>query len=188
MELQDILAAVREHYLGKYREAIRASREQFPLGVAELMLELNGEVAPAYRYYRIDLTGGTVDHPNFSEVNPETHQPSPVRALSYRGMPLTLSQLVWNGVEFSVSPPVADDAGIQAWALRWLDLEESAVVDADGLGAYVHSITAPEHSTDATSFSVDFGSAPVRSVLELLDVLAAPATCIELHSRSVLAA
>ena len=85
MELQDILAAVREHYLGKYREAIRASREQFPLGVAELMLELNGAVAPAYRYYRIDLTGGTVDHPNFSEVNPETHQPSPARVLSYRG-------------------------------------------------------------------------------------------------------
>src|SRR5207245_6770891 len=60
---------------------------------------------------------------------------------------------------------------LQTWALRWLDPNEGAAADSDGLGAYIHSVTAPEHDATATTFAVDFGSAPVRGVLELLTVL-----------------
>jgi hypothetical protein len=188
MELEDILEAVRGHYLTAYREAIASYRQRFSPGGPEVLLEISRETPEAYRYYRMDLASGAVEPPDFTEVNPGTHLEFTPVAFKRLGLVISVSPLVWNGVEVRVEPPLSNDASLQSWALRWLDLEERAQAGSDGLGAYLHSITVPASDGNATTFSIDFGSAPTASLLELLGLLReAGATSVELHSRTVLA-
>ena len=152
-----------------------------------MLLEIDRETPQAYRYYRMDLASGAVEPPNLTEVNPATHLEFPPRSFNRLGLSISVSPLVWNGIEFRVEPPLSSDASLQSWALRWLDPEERAETDSDGLGAYLHSITVPASDVNATTFSVDFGSAPAASILELLAVLRqSGANSVELHSRTVL--
>ena len=187
MELDQILAKVRDHYLAGYRQAIASYRERFTPGGPEVLLEIERDTPLVYRYYRMDLVSGSTDPPDMTEVNLDTHLEFETSHFHHDGLQVLVAPLVWNGVECRVEPAFADDAHLQAWALRWLDPEERAPNDSDGLGAYIHSITLPEGDAAGTAFSVDFGSAPVRCVLELLTALrAAGARTVELHSRTML--
>ena len=187
MTLDEVLEAVRDHYLTKYREAIGSYRQRFTPSGPEALLETGGDRPLVYRYYRMDLASGAVDPPNFTEVNPQTHLEFEELRFNQGGLTIRLSPIVWNGVEFRVEPQIKDDAPVRAWALRWIDPEERAEADSDGLGAYVHSVTMPVDESESTSLSVDFGSAPTASVLELLGALReAGATAVDIHSRTVL--
>jgi hypothetical protein len=186
MILEEIFEAVRNHYVSGYREVLAESRQEAP-GVPEVLLEIEGEGPEIYRYYRIDFTTGDAEDPELIEINGETHLEFEPVEVEHKGVDISVSPLVWNGVEFSVRPELRDDARIQAWALRWIDVEEGAEEDDDGLGAYIHTIGAPESAAGVTLFSVDFGSAPIASVFELLDALReSGARSIEMHSRTVL--
>lgn len=187
MTLVELLNAVRNHYVSKYREAIASYRQRFTPSAPEVLLETKGGCPLIYRCYRVDLASGAVDPPNFTEVNPSSHLDFESFREERDGLAIHLSPVVWNGVEFRAQPSLASDDLLQSWALRWIDPDEKADVDSDGLGAYVHSLTKPESDSEATSLSVDFGSAPVASVLELLAALRqSGATRVEIHSRAVL--
>jgi len=185
--LEDVLEAVRDHYIALYREAIASYRQKFTPSAAEVLLETEGERPLVYRLYRMDLASGAVDPPNLTEVNPSTHLDFEAFRADRDGLAILVSPIVWNGVEFRAQPSLANDDALRSWALRWIDPEERAEADSDGLGAYVHSITIPENEAGATSLSVDFGSAPSVSVLEFLEVLReSGAESIEMHSRAIL--
>lgn len=187
MDLDALIDAVRNHYLSRYREAIRDYRARFQPGGPEVLLEFGRDEDYVYRLYRFDLASGAVNPPNFTEVNPATHLEFDPAAFNVGGIMVDVSPFVWNGVEFVVSPPIKDAAVLQAWALRWIDPEETAIPDEFGLGAYVHSITAPEARRDCTSFSVDFGSAPLSCFYGLLDVLSTLGVkSVSIHSCTAL--
>lgn len=187
VQLEELLETVRQHYLTAYRRAIRSYKERFKPGGPEVLLQLDRQVPLVYRHYRMDLASGAVDPPNLTEVNPDTHLEFEPLSFNYHGLRIFVSPFVWNGIEFAAAPRLSDDAGIQGWALKWLDLDERAEQDEDGLGAYIHSITTPQDHTNATTFSVDCGSAPVSSVLELFTVLRdSGVTSVDIHSRTVL--
>lgn len=187
MDLGEILENVRDHYLGKYRAAISTYRERFDPSATEVLLELSGDAPLVYRYYRADLASGAVDPPNFTEVNPESHLEFEPTKLTYEGLEVFLSPIVWNGVEVRVEPRIVSDEPVRSWGTRWIDPDEQAEADGDGLGTYVHSVTAPESDVGSTHFSIDLGSAPVASLLELLVIVReSGAFAAELHSRAVL--
>jgi len=187
VDLGEILNAVREHYLGKYRAAISRYRERFDPSAAEVLFELSGDAPLVYRYYRADLASGAVDPPNFTEVNPESHLEFEPTRLTHEGLEVLLSPFVWNGLEVRIEPPIPTDEHLRAWATRWIDPDEQAETDSDGLGAYVHSVTVPESDGRSTHLSIDLGSAPVSSLLELLAIMRqCGASSAELHSQTVL--
>lgn len=182
--LNELLDAIRSHYLSKYRESIQSYRTQFERSGVEVLLEMRGEKPLVYRYYRVDLASGSVQPPNFTDVNPSTHLHFERTALQHGGLSVVVTPLVWNGVRFRVQPALASDGPVAEWALKWIDPEEQASPDGDGLGAYVHNVTLPSLEPGATEFSVDFGSAPVACVLDLLDRLqTAGAANVELSSH-----
>lgn len=187
MTLEGILEAVRNHYLSRYREAIASYRKRFTPGGPEVLLETQGEQPLVYRYYRMDLASGAVDPPNFTEVNLSTHLEFENFRVESEGMTIHVSPMVWNGVEFRMQPCIVSDALLQVWALRWIDPEETTESDSDGLGAYIHSISKPDNESGTTNLAVDFGSAPVASVLEQLTVFRQSGVAsVEIHSRAVL--
>jgi hypothetical protein len=188
MTLEDVLDAVRNHYVSRYREAIVRYRQKFTPIAAEVLLETKRERPLIYRYYRMDIASGADDRPNLTEVNPSTHLDFEGFHVERDGLLIRISPIVWNGVQFRAEPSLNSDSLLQSWALRWIDPDEKSESDSEGLGAYVHSITMPENEFGATSLSVDFGSAPVASAIELLTTLRkSGATSVEVHSRAVLA-
>jgi len=187
MSWEEVVGKVRDQYLDRYRGAIAGYRERFSPGGPEVLLEVEGEGQEVFRLHRFDLASGAVKPPNLTEVNSETHLEFDILAVEYEGIAISLAPFVWNGVEFNVSPPIGDTSRLAAWALRWIDPSESNKPDADGLGGYLHSITRIESDAEMSSFSVDFGSAPLNSWRELFDVLASAGTKrVKIHSRSVL--
>lgn len=63
------------------------------------------------------------------------------------------------------------DPALRTWTTRWLDLAETNAADADGLRGVIHGVRDVERDGDLLRFAVDFGSAGVESVLELMDAL-----------------
>ena len=187
INLEELLGKVRDHYLTGYRRAIGSYRERFTPGGPEVLLETDQSAPLVYRYYRMDLASGSTNPPDMTEVNLDSHLEFEPLTFDHDGLEVRLTPVVWNGVECRVEPALAHDADLQAWALRWVDPEERAVPDSDGLGAYVHSVTVPRSDATGTTFSIDFGSAPVQSVLELLSVLRkAGVRSVALHSQTML--
>lgn len=186
-ELEAVLEQVREHYLATYRRAIARYRKRFERSAAEVLLEVGRDTPLVYRYYRVDLASGATDPPNFTEVNPPAHLKFEPFRCEHAGMSISLSPLVWNGVEFDVEPALVDDSMLQAWALAWIDPDERSPQDADGLGGYLHSICEPESDGNRVRICVDFGSASIGCVLQLLGVLRlAGYRHADIHSRSML--
>ncbi len=187
MDLAEIILRVREHYLARYRQSIAAYRVRFQPGGPEVLVEVDRPFPAPYRFYRFDLASGAVDPPNWTEVNPDSHLEFSVFHLDHGGIDLVINPIVWNGVQFRVEPPIRDDKSLQEWALRWIDVEERAESDEDGLGAYIHSITPPTSDSVSTEISIDFGSSPLECFYELLEILRiAGAERVEIHSRTVL--
>jgi hypothetical protein len=111
---------------------------------------------------------------NMTEVNTDTHISfEPFNDCSESGLIFRLHPVVWNGVEFNCAGEFADVSGLERWGIRWLDIDEVGPKNEIGLLGAIHSLTQPEFDSGRTSFSVDFGSAPLQAFVELLDVLKA---------------
>lgn len=105
------------------------------------------------------------------EVNLSTRLDfSAVAAEGPVGARIALHPIAWNGVDFQVAP-ILDRPGLEAWALRWLDVNDDHPQDGDGLQGVVHSVSDPEDQDGSAKFSVDFGSAPVEAFEQLLTML-----------------
>ena len=187
MEIDKLLNAIRDHYLGFYRKEIASYAEKFSPGGPEVLLETEIDKDYVYRLYRIDLASGAVDPPNLTEVNLDSILDFETQQYKLSELEVQLSPIYWNGVEFNVAPTLNNDGSLQQWALRWVDPEETATTDEHGLGNYVHSITAPETDGLTFSFSVDFGSSRTEAFFELLETLAKEgATSVKVHSNSMI--
>jgi len=160
---------IRSHYLLSYLSGLEKFRALTQPSAAEVMLEMPGEAALAFRLNRADFasqTGG-----EFHEVNVETYlEFEPFRESDPSGMELTVFPLTWNSIEFrgTFSP---DTQPIEGWALKWLDRSQSRPADSHGLSGVIHSVNRFIDETGAIGYCVDFGSASVQALSELLDVL-----------------
>lgn len=171
--IASIISQGREHYLDRYRSAIREYRGRYHPSGPEVMFEPNGTTTPIpYRYFRIDLTSGAVSPPNFTEVNVDPHAAFPATSFALQtGLRVLLHPFVWNAIEFVSHATPSDLSLLTRWVNRWLDFGDTKPQDNDGLSGVVHSVTFPVAKDKSWSFSVDFGSAPVEALEELLDTL-----------------
>lgn len=105
------------------------------------------------------------------ECNLSTYLNFSPRSFSpYQGLSLTLSPLAWNGVDISIDV-VPSSTRLEQWALHWLDVNDTQREDERGFQSVIHSITEPTTADGWTTFSVDFGSAPLVAAEDLLKLL-----------------
>ena len=173
-EIAVILEQVREHYISAYIEVAEDYKKKFDQSSPEVLLEIGGnENKPyPYRLYRMDLMSGSVEPPNMTDFNNDSHLVfEPIVFTADGRLKVTLSSFSWNAVEFEGSCFPPDNEQIITWALKWLDVEEVKQLDENNFGGYIHSITYPEIDDNKCNFSVDFGTAPIDSFYELLHIL-----------------
>jgi len=166
-----IVEQVRAHYVARYVESLSSFVAAHSPAAAEALFEIPGEASYPFRLYRADLASNSTTGLKIEEVNVSTHLDfSVVAAEGPNGAQITLHPIAWNGVEFQASP-VLNRPGLEAWALRWLDVNDGRRQDENGLQGVVHSVSDPEVQVGSTEFSVDFGSAPAEAFEQLVAML-----------------
>jgi hypothetical protein len=173
ISLQGALMEARTLYVTKYKEAWRAYRSQHNPSSPEVQLVLNRSgVAEAYRIWRVDMASyvnkqlqpvetAYSELPCFQPFSEET----PL------GVLVIVTPFVWNNIEFRCQPSDIQAIPLEQWCLKWLDRSESNPRDEDHFLGVIHTMSAPEIRDGRLCFSVDFGSAPVTAVNDLLELL-----------------
>jgi hypothetical protein len=89
------------------------------------------------------------------------------------GLPTRLAPFHWDGCHIRVTgvPKTADWSALRTWFDRWFDSKDMQEPDEHGLFGVVHFLSDPTRNGAATTFEVDFGSAPVEGFEEFLDAL-----------------
>lgn len=166
-----VAAKIREHYLGAYLTSLAAFQAEHRPSGPEVLFELQRECAYPFRLYRMDMASNSGGKPKMQEVNPATHLSfDPFTETTLTNLEVTIHPIAWNGVDFRINATPAWGE-LEAWTLRWLDVGDKHTQDAKGLQGVIHSVTVPKPDGDHSTFSVDFGSAPVLALEELFHVL-----------------
>ncbi len=168
MNLKELLDLHRAHYLDHFIAGAR----KFPDGVTEMLMELDFPAPDEiYRHYRIDMATQHREQFKFAEFTldkPFLHAPF----VEQRGSAVVEVQpFPWNKCVVEVLTDRIDRGAVIAWATHWIDVEDLRPHDADGLLGVIHNITPPSYPGGKLTYVVDFGTAPVQAVLELIQVL-----------------
>jgi hypothetical protein len=182
-QILEIAASVRTHYLEKMIASFEDFRTLHSPSALEVLFELQRECAYPFRLYRADMASNTEDGPKLQDVNPEGYLNfNAITESISETLQVTLNPIAWHGVDFDCDK-VLTVSDLEGWAMRWLDVEDEHIQDSVGLQGVIHSVTAPELQGSRTEFSVDFGSAPVEALKELLDSLSSiGATSVKIRS------
>jgi len=166
-------ATARDDWHRFYLDALASYQAEFQPGGPEVMLQLSDNGQPqVFRLYRVDMASGATTPPSLSDVNlPPIADTGAQEYFLLSGLAVELHPIHWNGVEFFTNRISSDSQEFQAWCSKWLDIEEVGPLNEHGLLGAIHSVTTPEPEGDGTSFSVDFGSAPIGAVEELFSLL-----------------
>jgi len=172
----DHLSIARDRYLAFFRKGIRARRETQPSATPELLLlpDGNEQLPDLYRLYRMDLIWkNEQDQHRMNEFNldPLPEMPAVLEG-SVGNMSVVFYPVVWNAFEFRFPNIESDWAEFDRWYQKWLNLDDTNFRDSDGLSGVVHHAARPQIEGEMLVIPVDFGSAPVNAVIELLQVLA----------------
>ena len=173
MKVQSVFADARHIWHRQYLQSLAEYREQYQPSAPEVMFQLSDNGQPnVFRLYRADMASGAVDPPNITDVNLAALADTGAQVIPLPSrLVVHLHPIRWNCVDFLVDQMLADSGELQQWCSKWLDIDETGPLDEHGLLGAIHSVTAPEPQENGVSFSVDFGSAPVDAVNELLSVL-----------------
>ncbi|MEZ4857883.1 MAG: hypothetical protein R2781_03660 [Flavobacteriaceae bacterium] len=141
-------------------------------GASELLLEMkNDESEELFRLYRYDLVTKKEDGHGITEFNTDGFLNHQDISYTVGNKTIILSPIVWNGVEISINDSFNGFDMVKKWAFKWLDINGDKEADSNNLQGVIHSMTKPESENNWTTFSIDFGSSPVETVMELLDIL-----------------
>ena len=172
--MNDLLAVaeqVRQHYLRVLLSTFteyKASRQPSSL---EVMLEIQRDGSLPFRLYRLDMASNVNGETHLQEVNPGTHlRFQPFSSEVNSALTVEVHPMNWNGVEV-IADTKPETQAVEAWALRWLDVKDEHAQDEDGLQGVIHSVTMQDTEDGTFHMAVDWGSAPLAALEELLQLL-----------------
>lgn len=167
----DIAASVRSHYLEKMVASFEDFRALHSPSALEVLFELQRNCKYPFRLYRADMASNTSNGLKLQDVNPKGYLNfGTITEIDYPNSKVTLNPIAWHGVDFACDK-ILTETDLETWAMRWLDVKDGHSKDNVGLQGVIHSVTVPEIQGSHTEFSVDFGSAPVEALKELLVLL-----------------
>ena len=170
-DLLTLAAQIREHYIKALLASFAEFRAAYSPSALEVMFELQRQESLPYRLYRADMAANASSEAKLQEVNPSTHLSFESFELDTGGgLVAAAHPVVWNdvGIKANVRLP---DAPIEAWAMKWLDMYDHHAQDENGLQGVIHSISRDDKGNEGTELTVDFGSAPVGALNDLIEVM-----------------
>ncbi len=171
MELIKIIEQQRKTYLNQLTEFYRTRTT----GAKEILLELNGEEQErTFKLYRLDHYEQIDGEGKPTELAPDTYVNHPPVTYTVEKLALELNPFYWHGCEFILETRSENWDWLINWTKKWIDENDSNVINDLGFSSVIHNVMRPvKKGPDEYSFSVDFGTAPVESFMDLIQVITA---------------
>ncbi len=185
-DLLSLATAVRERYLEAFLESLAAFMDEHAQASAEAMFELPRDEPLPYRLYRADMATTLDGEPTGRDLAPATHLGfEPFGIELDGGITVAVSPFVWSDVALRTNISLPAEP-VENWALHWLDLEGQFPTDEHGLQGVIHAITRDDGADAGTLLTIDFGSAPVDALAELIELaLASGASHLSVYSEAL---
>jgi hypothetical protein len=165
MDIKEIFRRQRELYLKDLLDFYSETES----GVKEVMLELNkDEPIRVFKLYRLDHYDQIDGESKPTELNSDKYLDFDPIEYKYDSLNIELNPFYWNGCEFVLTSSSTDLDWLIRWTEKWIDEDDKNQTDANGLSGVIHGVTRPENAGDQISFSVDFGSADIESIIDLI--------------------
>ena len=166
MDVEGLIAKVREHYLDQFRAFVEQQRESCSQGCPELKLRL-GERAGLYRnLYCVDFIAKEDDGPKVFELAPARYLAFAPITCQVGSMEVELIGLRWDQVTITHDKPDLQQDFLHDWFDIWFDPSDARQDPSAELSDVIHFV-----AIDGLIVSADFGSAPIDAFWSLLDAL-----------------
>ncbi|MCH6259177.1 hypothetical protein MLD52_21650 [Puniceicoccaceae bacterium K14] len=163
------LEQARRSYLSHFRESIQRNKDQHEKFASEILLELSDSPNLYRNLFRVDMIYSNEGKNTVLEANIDNPTEFHKKEENYKGTTLSLNPIVWNGIDLTANPKKQIE--VESWFLKWADIEDANPSDEDGFGGTIHSLSIENIGDPLTRYSIDFGSARVEALYELIDLL-----------------
>jgi len=168
MEFEEIITHQRQSFVKQLKSFYENRKE----GAREILMALDSEEETLlFKLYRIDYLIKVDGEFKIEELSPDTYSNHPPINFTYGEMRVELNPFFWHGCEFIIDKEYKDIDWLKSWTKTWLDEEETIPVDRDGFTGTIHSVTYPTSENQKTKFTVDLGTAPVDSFMDLVNCI-----------------
>lgn len=138
------------------------------------MVQPNGRDTPRpFCLARIDAILGSAESSEVKRIADSFEVPSLERFTLAGGMEVLQESFCWEALTLAFSAPEFEIEVVRDWWIRWLDPEVTRQPDVWGLSAVVHDLAWTHNDKQDWQLRLDFGSAPLAALEELLTLLSA---------------
>ena len=172
MSITSIIGAERDRYV-RYFETIAAQKAaETSQTVRELLISVNNETLQyPYRYLRADIVCKGEDGSNqFYEVWLDPPPDAEARGFQLGPVAIEIYPITWCSVQIAFDRPVPNVTKLEALLSQWLDVEDPST-DPLKVANAIHSVTPIETNGQLWYLTIDFGTAPADTLLDLIDFL-----------------
>lgn len=173
MTFREELEAIRERYVRFYLDTLREFQIKGKEVGSELQVQIDSRAAHEFYMNRARIDLVEVDSLQSGEVYCKSVKPGQRLYTPFSGLSIELLECAWYGIEFQCGTFSQDDSAFHEWFCKWYDFSDEGTAVEAGLSGLIHFATTIKELDTVGVFSVDFGSAPVESLLELLTVFQA---------------
>lgn len=183
MEFSELVQMHRNQYVSKLEEFYDCAD-----GAKEVLVQRgSSQESELYSLYRFDILSKNEDGSfNVQEFNNDSYLDHPTFAFNHAGLEIQIDPVYWNGVELDIVDFNGEMNDIHKWLELWLVDEDETLKNGD-LSGNIHSFIEPSVYDESISFSIDFGTASIDALLQLLEILKSNnATFVRIHSGEML--
>ncbi|MGE0229578.1 MAG: hypothetical protein AB7U23_13830 [Dehalococcoidia bacterium] len=144
-----------------------------PQFAAEVLIRPNGNSNPEpFCLVRVDILLGSERDFRLEECRDRTRHAEPLAFSGPHGLHIEQESFSWEALRLRFTPQRFRVEQLGPWLDRWLDPGEVRPVDSHGLAGVVHGIAWEQSDPGGLQLDIDFGSAPVAALDELLGHIA----------------
>jgi hypothetical protein len=166
MQVDEIVEAVRNHYVPQLSDFIKLQRRELGRGAGEVKFNWGS----GSRYYRdfvcIDFAAGG-EEPRYVEFGLKTWLTFPPMTVNIaKSLTLQIESMRWDDVRLEHDAKSIDDVRLNQWFEFWFDPDDKRYIEGAELGDIIHRMTV-----EPAALEIDFGSSRSDAFWGLVDVL-----------------
>lgn len=158
-------------YLEVYEKALAQYRMEDPNCTAEIGFKIPEPNLLIESFGRVDLVMKIGEKTEFVEIQIDNIKLAKEALFELEGIEIVLFPIVWNGIYFHCENFDFRNSNFIEWLDKWLDIEDKSYLKNKDFQNVIHRVAVEQNSEFIVS--IDFGSAPIDSLLEFISVLKA---------------
>lgn len=172
MSIDSIISAERDRYVAHFEAIAEEMSSKTNRYAREVLISVNTDaLAYPYRFIRADLMENSADGPPRAyEIWLDPSQTFEASGFQLGPVTLEIYPFTWCSAQIAFDRPLPDLAKLEGLLTSWLDIGDTRTTNRAANA--IHSATPVETNGQLWYLTIDFGTAPAGTMLDLLDFLA----------------